>query len=158
VQPSRRRSPATRDRIVSMVLAAHTSTDRPLGFDQVVQLCRGRISRAQAQSASAILCRDGDLDRIRPGVYQWSGGRRATPVTAPTPPSPVSPAAVRPARQDQTSGLAAAPAGQAAHPKAVELFDRLFPAGVRMNSELLADFDQWAQLTEKFAAAYTEAS
>jgi hypothetical protein len=156
VPPGRRRTPATRDRIVSMVLAAHTSTDRPLGFDQVVRLCRGRISRAQAQSASATLCRDGDLDRIRAGVYQWSGGSRAIPIAAaePAPPRPPSPAAPRRAQLDQASRSA----GRGAHPTAVELFDRLFPAGVRMNAELLGDFDQWAELTEKFAAAYTEAS
>lgn len=36
---------------------------------------------------------------------------------------------------------------------AVELFEQLFPTGVRMTAGLLADFEQWAQLTEKLADA-----
>lgn len=141
-----------------MVLAPHTSADRPLGFEQVVQLCRARITREQAQTASATLCRDGNLDRIRPGVYQWSGGVRATPVITP-PTRRATPVGVRPGpRPGQPSASGLAPTGQRGHPTAAELFDRLFPAGVRMNAELLADFDRWATLTDKFVAAYSEAS
>lgn len=148
-----RRAPADRDRNTSLVLAAHTSTDRPLGFDQVVRLCQGRITRPQAQAASAALCRDGHLERIRNGVYQWSGGRRA----APLPPSQVAPAydgTVRsawptagPARPSAASTVPAVEATTAA------LFEQLFPAGVQMTAELLTDFEQWARLTAKLAAS-----
>jgi hypothetical protein len=33
-----------------------------------------------------------------------------------------------------------------------ELFSQLFPAGVQMTGELLADLEQWARLTGKLAA------
>jgi hypothetical protein len=33
--------------------------------------------RPQVRTASAALCRDGQLDRIRSGVYQWPAGRSA---------------------------------------------------------------------------------
>ena len=35
---------------------------------------------------------------------------------------------------------------------AAELFDQLFPSGVQMTGELLADLEQWARLTSKLAA------
>jgi hypothetical protein len=71
-----RRKPAARDSIISLVLAIHAEADRPLGFDQVVELSGNRATRAQVSTASATLCRDGQLGRIRPGVYQWSMGQR----------------------------------------------------------------------------------
>ncbi|MGL5866864.1 MAG: hypothetical protein ACRCYX_13530 [Dermatophilaceae bacterium] len=40
---------------------------------------------------------------------------------------------------------------RAAHASATELFDQLFPAGVRMTAELLADYERWAELTQKLA-------
>lgn len=163
-----RRSPPARDRNTSLVLAAHTSTDRPLGFDQVVRLCQGRITRAQAQAASAALCRDGHLERIRHGVYQWSGGHRAAPLPPqPAPPGPApAPAAgvdasrwrtrppAPPAPRSETDRPEAdSPEARAgAAPTAVQLFEQLFPAGVTMTAELLADFEQWTRLTAKLAA------
>jgi len=73
-----RRKPAARDSVTSLVLALHAEADRPLGFDQVVELSGNRVTRAQVSAASSALCRDGQLDRIRSGVYQWSAGQRAT--------------------------------------------------------------------------------
>jgi len=35
---------------------------------------------------------------------------------------------------------------------AAELFSQLFPSGVHMTGELLADLEQWAYLTSKLAA------
>jgi hypothetical protein len=35
---------------------------------------------------------------------------------------------------------------------AAELFSQLFPSGVQMTGELLADLEQWARLTSKLAA------
>jgi hypothetical protein len=35
---------------------------------------------------------------------------------------------------------------------AAELFSQLFPDGVQMTGELLADLEQWTRLTSKFAA------
>jgi hypothetical protein len=75
-RPSRRK-PAARDSVTSLVLAVYAEVDRPLGFDQVVELAGNRVSRTQASTASSALCRDGQLDRIRSGVYQWSAGQRA---------------------------------------------------------------------------------
>jgi hypothetical protein len=131
-RPSRasRREPAGHDSITSLVLAVHAEADRPLGFDQVAELAGNRVTRAQVSAASAALCRDGQLDRIRAGVYQWAAGQRA----AATPP-----AAGRPGRQ-------------AARMPAAELFDQLFPSGIQMTGELLADLEQWARLTSKLAA------
>jgi hypothetical protein len=34
---------------------------------------------------------------------------------------------------------------------AAELFSQLFPSGVQMTGELLADLEQWAHLTSKLA-------
>jgi hypothetical protein len=36
---------------------------------------------------------------------------------------------------------------------AAELFSQLFPSGVQMTGELLADLEQWARLTGKLAAS-----
>src|SRR5215472_15695354 len=69
--------PAARDSVTSLVLAIHAEADRPLGFDQVVGLSGNRVTRDQVRTASVALCRDGQLDRIRSGVYQWSAGQRA---------------------------------------------------------------------------------
>jgi len=130
------RRPVDRDRVTSLVLGVHAQADRPLGFDQVVELADARVTRDQVRTASAQLCRDGDLDRIRSGVYQWSGGvrsrsRSATATAQPTPP--------------QASPVPA----KATHTTTAELFDQLFPSGVRMTADLLADYEQWAELTEK---------
>lgn len=142
-----RRVSATRDRIIALVLGVHTTADRPLGFDQVVALCPDGITRDQARTASAVLCRDGQLERIRSGVYQWADGVRARRlVNAPTRPAAAAPA--RPAAPAVTS----APPARPARPSSAELFERLFPRGVRMTAELLADFEQWAELTEKLTA------
>jgi hypothetical protein len=151
----RRRSGRPRhDRITSIVLAAHTAADRPLGFDQVVQLCGGRATRAQVLTASATLCRDGDLDRIRSGVYQWAGGVRATHLGRPSgrPIPAAAPSSV--ARVDPDHGAsepvvgAAAPVAAGSTP-AADLFGRLFPDGVQMTAELLADLERWTRLTER---------
>lgn len=144
-----RRKPAARDSVISLVLAIHAEADRPLGFDQVVELSRNQVTRAQVSAASAALCRDGQLDRIRSGVYRWSAGQRAAarhipaprraagplPRQAPLPPEPAEPPARRPRRLSTA-----------------ELFSQLFPAGVQMTGELLADLEQWARLTSKLAA------
>jgi|SRR6266568_1675573 len=133
-----RREPAARDTVISVVLSVHAAADRPLGFDQVAELSGGRVTRAQASAASAALCRDGQLDRIRSGVYQWSAGQRAAARQVPAP------------RQDDSAPLpAAAPDGGAS---AAGVFGQLFPSGVRMTAELLADLEQWARLTGKLAS------
>jgi hypothetical protein len=145
----RRRTGSTRDRITSLVLALHAAVDRPLGFDQVVELSGNRVTRTQVRTASAVLCREGDLDRIRSGVYQWSAGQRAAARHIPAarrargalpPQAPVSPEQARP------------PARPPGRISAAELFGQLFPAGVQMTAELLADLEQWARLTSKLAA------
>ena len=128
------------------MLALHAAVDRPLGFDQVVELSGNRVTRAQVRTASAVLCREGDLDRIRSGVYQWSAGQRAAARHIPAArralprQAPVSPEQAR---------LPARPPGRIS---AAELFGQLFPAGVQMTAELLADLEQWARLTSKLAA------
>jgi hypothetical protein len=129
-----RRQPA-RDTAISIVLSVHAAAGRPLGFDQLAEMSGGRVTRAQASTASAALCRDGQLDRIRSGVYQWH------------PAGPQAPAA----RQD-SAGAPVPPAGPGEAVTAAELFGQLFPAGVRMTAELLADLEQWARLTGKLAS------
>jgi len=42
---SSRRKRAAHDSVVSLVLAIHAQADRPLGFDQVVELSGNRITR-----------------------------------------------------------------------------------------------------------------
>ncbi len=53
--------------------------------------CPGIESRAQVSTASSTLCRDGQLDRIRTGVYQWSAGQRAAARKIPAPRHPTTP-------------------------------------------------------------------
>lgn len=129
------RHPAERDTAIAIVLSIHAAADRPLGFDEVAGMSGGRVTRAQASAASAALCRGGQLDRIRSGVYQWSGGQRAATGQVPAP------------RQDHAS----APAPQAGVP-AAELLGQLFPPGIPMTTEMLADLEQWARLTGRLAA------
>lgn len=89
------------------------------------------------EHGSAALCRGGQLDRIRSGVYQWSAGRRAA-------------RRVPAARQADVlpPGL---PAARPGNVSAAELFGQLFPDGVQLTGELLADLEQWARLTGKLA-------
>ena len=118
----RRRTGSTRDRITSLVLALHAAVDRPLGFDQVVELSGNRVTRAQVRTASAVLCREGDLDRIRSGVYQWSAGQRAAARHIP---------AARRALPRQAPCPRSRPGPQSTPPgriSAAELFGQLFPA------------------------------
>lgn len=123
--------------------------DRPLGFEQVAKLSGGTVTREQVRHASSVLCREGHLHRVRSGVYQWAGGVLARGA-----------AAAAPAREDVLQ-LVAPPVPElpeAAPPlRAAELFDQLFPNGVRMTAEVLADFEQWARLTNKLAG-YAAAS
>jgi len=86
-----RRKRAAHHSIVSLVLAIHAQADRPLGFDQVVELSGNRVTRDQVSTASSALCRDRQLDRIRTGVYQWSAGQRAAARTIPAPRRPAEP-------------------------------------------------------------------
>jgi hypothetical protein len=140
-----RRKPAARDSVTSLVLAVHAEADRPLGFDQVVELSGRRVTRSQVSAASSALCRDGQLDRIRSGVYQWSAGQRATRTRAPAPRR-----AVTIPRQAPPPPPPAAPPRRMS---AAELFGQLFPEGVQMTGQLLADLEQWARLTSKLADA-----
>ena len=127
-RPSGRKR-AARDCVTSLVLAIHAEIDRPLGFNQVAELSGNRVTRAQVSAASSALCRDGQLDRIRSGVYQWSAGQRAAR-TVPQQ-APLFPKTARPsARRDGRS-------------PAANLFSQLFPSGVQMTGELLADLEQW---------------
>jgi hypothetical protein len=140
-----RRDPAPRDTVISVVLSVHAAADRPLGFDQVAELSGGRVTRAQASAASAALCRGGQLDQIRSGVYQWSAGQRAAARQVPAP------------RQDDTSAPRQPAAQQGNSGPAAGVFGQLFPAGVRMTAELLADLEQWARLTSRLAHGTGEA-
>jgi hypothetical protein len=138
VGPARREA-AARDSVISVVLSVHVAADRPLGFDEVAEMSGGRVTRSQASAASAALCRDGQLDRIRSGVYQWSAGQRAASRQVPAP-----------RRLHNGTPLPGAAPGEGA--SAAGVFGQLFPSGVRMTAELLADLEQWARLTGKLAA------
>ena len=129
---SSRRKRAAHDSVVSLVLAIHAEADRPLGFDQVAELSGNRVTRAQVSTASSALCRDGQLDRIRSGVYQWSAGQRAAARRIPAarrPAEPLPQQALPPAEPTKPYSR------QPGHMTAAELFSRLFPDGVQMTGE-----------------------
>jgi hypothetical protein len=144
---SRRKRPA-HDSIISLVLAIHAEADRPLGFDQVVELSGNRVTRAQVSTASSTLCQDGQLDRIRSGVYQWSQGQRAAArrIPARRPAESLPPHALMPA---EPTVLPACPPGPLS---SAELFSRLFPDGVQITGELFADLEQLLLLTSRLTA------
>lgn len=146
---SSRRKRTAHDSVISLVLAIHAEADRPLGFDQVVELSGNRATRAQVSTASSALCRNGHLDRIKSGVYQWSSGQRAA--------ARKIPAARRPAETLSQHALMPAkpttpPTRQPGDMSAAELFSQLFPHGIQMTGELFADLEQWVQLTSKLTA------
>lgn len=150
----------THDQIIAVVLAVHVAMDQPLGFSQVVTLADVSLTRSQVSGASSQLCRDGQLVRIRSGVYQWTEGS----FTARTAPRPIPRQRARRVEHSASRPPAPAPAARPARPvppapapATAELFEQLFPRGVTMTAELLADFERWAQLTEKLAA-YANAS
>jgi hypothetical protein len=147
---TRPRTLATRDRTTALVLGIHAQQDRPLGFDQVVELAARRATRDQVRTASSQLCREGDLVRIRSGVYQWADGALALPQATPSRQRQLHavPLAV-PAAAPQAQPAPTTPTADSA---AAQLFGQLFPSGVRMTVEILADYQQWAELTEKLAA------
>lgn len=145
--PARRRAAST-DRVTSVVLGVHASEDRPLGFDQVVALAGGKVTREQVRTASAQLCREGDLDRIRSGVYQWAEGARARNRQETPAPPPAADAAQPAARLGTVPNVPNA---------AAMLFNQLFPAGIRMTAEAVVDVARWTELTEKLVS-YAEAS
>jgi hypothetical protein len=130
-------------------IAIHAQADRPLGFDQVVELSGNPVTRAQMSAASSALCRNGQLDRIRSGVYQWSAGQRAA---AKHIPAARRGAGTLPPAGTPAPELARPSVRHTGHMSAAELFSQLFPSGVQMTGELLADLEQWARLTGKLAA------
>jgi hypothetical protein len=144
-----RRSRAAHDSIVSRVLAIHAEADRPLGFDQIVELSGNRLTRAQVSTASSTLYRDGQLDRIRSGIYQWSGGHRVAARKIPPARRPAEPL---PRQALMPAVPAVPPARQPRHISAAELFNQLFPDGIQMTSELFADLEQLIRLTSKLTA------
>lgn len=167
------------DQIIAVVLAVHVAMDQPLGFSQVVDLAEVALSRSQVSGASSQLCRDGQLVRIRSGIYQWAQGSFTAPATprpvprrrvrsaaarpaSPPPaavPMPTPPAAVESAVAAAVPSPATSPPvnGQGNRPLIAELFELIFPRGVRMTAELLAEFERWAELTEKLTT-YADAS
>jgi hypothetical protein len=146
--PARRKRGA-RDSVISLVLGIHAEADRPLGFDQVVELSGNRVTRDQVSTASSALYRDGQLDRIRTGVYQWSAGQRAAARKIPAPRLPAGP---HPQHALVPAEPAAPPACQPGPISPAELFSQLFPDGVQMTGQLFADLEEWARLTSKLAA------
>ena len=153
VQPAgvHRRPPVTQDRATSLVLGAHIAAGQPLGFDEVVKRLGGRATRDQVRSASATLCRDGDLDRVRSGVYQWAAAARATNAITPGPDAELHYLHHQTAEPAVISPPPSEAPGTADDTPAAELFVQLFPDGVRMTPELFADFQRWTRLTEKLA-------
>jgi hypothetical protein len=144
-----RRKPAARESVISLVMAIHAQADRPLGFDQVVELSGNRVTRAQVSTASSVLCRDGQLDRIRAAVYQWSGGQRAAARQIPAPRSSAGPLPRQTPLAEDPAGPSARQPGRVS---AAELFSQLYPDGVHVTCELFADLEQLLRLTGKLAA------
>jgi hypothetical protein len=144
-----RRKRAAHDSIVCLVLAIHAEADRPLGFDQVVELSGHRVTREQVSTASSALCRDGQLDRIRSGVYQWSQGQRAAARRIPAARRPAELLPQHSLMPAESTGL---PACEPVSLPLAELFSRLFPDGVQVTGELFADLEQLLRLTSKLTA------
>lgn len=146
-----------RDQIIAQVLAVHVAMDQPLSLGQVMQLCDEQLTRMQVSGASSQLCRDGQLVRIRSGVYQWAGDtphHRAVDQPAPPrrPTHPRRPALTRPTSPPVAPALAAATTPAPRRPVSVALFAQLFPDGVQMTAEMLTDLEQWTRLTDKLVA------
>jgi hypothetical protein len=131
------------DSVVALVLTTHARQDRPMRFEELVDLCDGRVTRVQVREASAHLCRTGQLDRICDGVYQWAHGARRQ---ASSHPAPAQPPTIPP----QAAGTEPI-RSQATVEPVDELFARLFPDGVRMTPQLLRDLQQWTELTRALA-------
>lgn len=134
----RRRQRNDHDSAPATVLAIHTKSDRPLSLDEVVTRAGGRLNRQQVSAASSTLCRDGNLERVRPGVYQWSGQpRSAEQAHFPDRRSPI------PSPRSEPVPTTAA---------AAELFARFFPDGAHLTAETFAELLQFAAFTEKLSA------
>lgn len=159
-----------RDTTTAKVLSTHAHEDRPLSFDDLVGLCSTpghKVTREQVSSASSKLASEGDLVRIRSGVYQWADGRlrsnrsgspvasvdlRLIDVTEAPAPQPVQPSAPPPT--PKTVPTPKAPQASTSEPPPVtasELFGFLCPDGLTMDGERLADYERWAALTNRFA-------
>jgi hypothetical protein len=91
-----RRKRAAHDSVISLVLAIHAEADRPLGFDQVVELSGNRVTRDQVSTASSALCRDRQLDRIRSGSTSGQQASAPPPGKSPYPAAPPSPVSSKP--------------------------------------------------------------
>jgi hypothetical protein len=143
--PRRRDRDNNHDSAPATVLGIHSKAGRPLAFDEVVTLAGGRLTREQIRSASSTLCRAGNLDRLRPGVYQWSGGAHASRPPQPAITDDLLPLirAIIPSPSDSRPPTPAGNDGE------VELFARLFPDGVKMTAHALADFHRLAELANK---------
>lgn len=131
--------PAGRDSVTSLVLAVHAAVDRPLGFDQVVELSGGRGGprtgeRGQLSAVPGWPARADTVRRV--SVVRGPARRRLAGPRAPPGSCPSSAAVGGPER-----GRARGRAVRAA-----------FPSGVRLTAEVLADLEQWARLTGKLAA------
>src|SRR5262249_36761924 len=137
-----------RDSVVALVLTTHAKHDRPMRFEEIVDLCGGRVTRTQISEASAHLCRAGHLDRICDGVYQWAGGARQRSQSSDAPAQPYAPT-------PQFTGAGPAQTAPSTLEPVDELFARLFPDGIRMTPQLLRDLQAWADLTRTLAAHAT---
>ena len=78
-----------------------------------------------------------------------TSGQRASVPPPGTSRQPAAPFPGRPRCPRSRPGPQPTPPGRIS---AAELFGQLFPAGVQMTAELLADLEQWARLTSKLAA------
>lgn len=77
-------------------------------------------------------------------MYQWSAGQRAPLRQIPAArraDGPFPRQAPLPLEPPEPEGMSAA-----------ALFSQLFPSGLQMTGELLADLEQWARLTSKLTA------
>ena len=126
---------------MAVVYGIHINAGKPLAFDEVVVRAGGRLTRGQVANASATLCRDGLLDRIRRGIYQRSsttrpGGRNSERLSVATEqvphPRPVS------TPPPELSAITEA-----------DVLARLFPDGVTITAADLPDLRQFLDLAAK---------
>lgn len=156
-EPSRseRPRPVTRKKIDSYtatVLSIHTAEDRPMSFDQVVKIAHDMgydVTRDRVSQASSTLCKGDDLRRIRSGVYQWAGGKlinrgrgdHIVDINVNSDVASRTPTAVA----DQIVVRAPVP-----NVSVDDVFDLLFPNGVKIKLDDTADLEEWRRLTGKF--------
>lgn len=143
-----------RDSLTCRVLAVHSTAGRPLSFEEVAAACGDDVTRTQVVQVSSKLCRDGHLEKVRTGYYQWPTDQpQAEERPAPVAPPPVAITTLRPAAPARDRRREA---------RKARLAERMFPDGLPAMSaaefaELDAHLEHWVDLADRLTG-HAEAS